>query len=60
MNTDEILRKALATLQEIKELKKATAGAPVAARMEILKCNPSSTRNDFSLRSLNERLLKDQ
>lgn len=60
MNTDEILRKTLATLQEIKELKKATIEAPVAARMKIVKCNPSSTRNNFSLRSLNERLLKAQ
>ena len=57
MNTDEILRKTLATLQEIKELKKATIEAPVAARMKIVK---SSTRNNFSLRSLNERLLKAQ
>lgn len=60
MNTDEILRKTLATLQEIKELKKATTEAPVAAKMEIVKCNPSSIRNNFSLRSLNERLLKAQ
>ncbi|WP_221662019.1 hypothetical protein [Bacteroides faecis] len=60
MNTDEILRKTLATLQEIKELKKATTETPVAAKMEIVKCNPLSTRNDFSLRSLNERLLKAQ
>lgn len=60
MNTDEILIKALDTLQEIKELRKITIEIPIAVRMKIIKCNPSPIRNDFSLRSLNERLLKSQ
>lgn len=58
MSTEEALKHALEDLREaVRISREGTCATP---HMEMLKCNPSSRKNGFDLRSLNMKLLKSK
>lgn len=58
MSTEEALKHALEELQEAVRISRE--GTSTTPHMGLLKCNPSSRKDGFDLRSLNMKLLKSK